>query len=233
MRVSIHFSVTTKNSSCAIMPPAQWTTNSTGAPLPSLTMKLVDVPDAGYFSTNNPPQGEIWLNGPAVTSGYLNRDKETKESFTDDGWFMSGDIGQWMPNGHIAIIDRKKNLVKTLNGEYIALEKLESTYRACNVVSNICVYADQNQVKPIAIIVPAEPALKKLASSKGVSGDLEELIHDDKIKAAVRDELIATARKGGLGGIELVQAVVLTDEEWTPQNVSYKLVMIKLTYRIW
>jgi len=87
-------------------------------------VKLVDVPDAGYFAKNNPSQGEIWLRGPSITSGYYNRPTETEEAFTSDGWFKTGDVGQWEPSGTIKIIDRKKNLVKTLNGEYIALEKV-------------------------------------------------------------------------------------------------------------
>jgi long-chain acyl-CoA synthetase len=87
-------------------------------------VKLVDVSDAGYFANNKPSQGEIWLRGPSIAKGYYNRDKETKEAFTDDGWFKTGDIGEWEEAGTIKLIDRKKNLVKTLNGEYIALEKV-------------------------------------------------------------------------------------------------------------
>lgn len=206
-----------------IMPPEQWSLTTSGPPLGSLKVKLVDSKEAGYVTSHNPPQGEIWVTGPSVSSGYFNREKETKENFSEDGWFMTGDIGEWDPNGQIRVIDRKKNLVKTQNGEYIALEKLESIYRSCNVVGNICVYADQSKVKPIAIVVPAEPALKKLASSKGVKGEWESLVHDKTIINAVHEELLATGKKGGLGGIELVQGVVMTDEEWTPQSVSVLL----------
>merc|ERR1711939_213769 len=161
----IGYGMTETCASSTIMPVDEWNTSTAGVPLPSLRAKLVDVPDAGYFTKNNPPQGEIWLSGPIVSSGYFNRDQETSDSFTKDGWFMTGDIGEWRPNGHLAIIDRKKNLVKTLNGEYIAIEKLESVYRSCNEVLNICVYADAQQVKPIAIIVPGEPALRKMAET--------------------------------------------------------------------
>jgi long-chain acyl-CoA synthetase len=108
----------------AVQDPLWWDPDALGELPGSIEMKLVDFPDAGYYASNNPPQGEIWIRGHSVTPGYLNLETETKEAFTDDGWFKTGDIGEWAPNGHIRIIDRKKNLVKTLNGEYIALEKV-------------------------------------------------------------------------------------------------------------
>ena len=205
--------------------PLEWTVDSIGCMPASVECKLVDFADAGYFATNKPnPQGEIWLRGPTVLSEYYDNPKETAEAVTADGWFKSGDIGEWDKVGHLKIIDRKKNLIKTLNGEYIALEKLESIYRAAPVVANICVYADDSKAKPIAIIVPAEPALKKLAESVGVTGDsLEELVHNKKVQVAVLKELQNAGRAGGLSGIEIIEGVVVSDEEWTPQNVSLPL----------
>jgi long-chain acyl-CoA synthetase len=203
----------------ALMDPLSWTDSALGEIPGSVEVKLVDFADAGYYSTNNPPQGEIWIRGGSVTSGYLELEKETKESYTDDGWFKTGDIGEFDSLGQLKVIDRKKNLVKTLNGEYIALEKLESIYRACNVVANICVYAAQDKNKPIAIVVPAEPALKQLASENGISGDgLETLCHDKKVNSLVLKAMQDAGRKGGLAGIEIIEGVVLVDEEWTPAN---------------
>ncbi|KAJ8142254.1 hypothetical protein OY671_004587 [Metschnikowia pulcherrima] len=194
-----------------------------GSLVGSVTCKLVDVPDAGYFAKNN--QGEILLTGASVTSEYFKNEKETKEAFTDDGWFRTGDIGQWTSSGSLQIIDRKKNLVKTANGEYIALEKLESTYRSNSLVANICVYADQSKVKPIAIILPNEQHFKNLLQDeKLVSADalkskeLSDFYTDKKIVSAVHKSLLQTGKSQGLKGIELIQNVVLIDEEWTPQN---------------
>lgn len=202
--------------------PMEWTSESIGAMPASVEAKLVDFPDAGYFATNKPnPQGEVWLRGPSIMDGYYENDKETKEAMTEDGWFKTGDIGEWDSNGHLKLIDRKKNLIKTLNGEYIALEKLESVYRSAHVVANICVYADDSKAKPVAIIVPNEPVLKKLAQSNGIEGaTIEELVHNKKLNGAVLKELQAAGRSGGLAGIEIIEGVVLSDEEWTPQNVS-------------
>ena len=202
----------------AIMDPLAWTDDALGGLPASIEVKLVDFHDAGYYSTNNPPQGEIWIRGDSVADGYLDLEKETQESFYD-GWFKTGDIGEFDKDGNLRIIDRKKNLVKTQNGEYIALEKLESVYRASQVVANICVYADQSKNKPIAIIVPAEPALKSLASESGCqSGELEDMCQDKKLNAAVLKSLQAAGKKGGLAGIEIIEGVVVVPDEWTPQN---------------
>lgn len=108
----------------ALMDPLAWTDNGLGSIPGSIEVKLVDYADAGYHASSDPPQGEIWIRGAPVADGYLDLEKETKESFTEDGWFKTGDIGEFDKDGNLKIIDRKKNLVKTLNGEYIALEKV-------------------------------------------------------------------------------------------------------------
>ncbi|KAF2684482.1 acetyl-CoA synthetase-like protein [Lentithecium fluviatile CBS 122367] len=203
----------------ALMDPLAWTDAALGEMPACIEVKLVDFADAGYFSTNTPPQGEIWIRGGGVTSGYLELESETKEAYTDDGWFKTGDIGEFDTKGQLKIIDRKKNLVKTLAGEYIALEKLESVYRSVPIVANICVYAAADQMKPVAIIVPAEPALKKLAVENGVSGDhLEELVHNEKLTSIVLKQLQSAGTKGGLAAFEIIAGVVMADEEWLPQN---------------
>jgi long-chain acyl-CoA synthetase len=88
------------------------------------------------------------------------------------------------------------------------------------------VYADQQKSKPVAIVLPAEPALKAFVEQKGLGkkdDDLEDLVHDRKVEQAVLQELLAAGKRGGLGGIELIAGVVLVPEEWTPQNVSLSL----------
>ncbi|KAH8656196.1 long-chain-fatty-acid-CoA ligase-like protein [Tricladium varicosporioides] len=204
----------------AVMDPLAWTDSALGDIPGCIEIKLVDFADAGYFATNKPhPQGEIWIRGTPVLEEYYQNEEETKAALTADGWFMTGDIGEFNNNGHLMIIDRKKNLVKTLNGEYIAIEKLESIYRSATVVANICVYADAQKTKPVAIIVPAEPALKKLAEKIGVEGTgIEDLVHNQKVQDTVLRELQQAGRQGGLSGIEIIEGAILADEEWTPQN---------------
>lgn len=205
----------------ALNDPMAWNPDALGEIPASVEVKLVDFPDAGYLTKNDPPQGEIFIRGASVTSYYWENEEETKSAFAEGGWFMTGDIGEFDKYGHLRIIDRKKNLVKTLHGEYIALEKLESVYRSSPVVGNICVYAAQDQDRPVAIIVPIEAALKKVASENGIEGDgLESLVHNEKLKSIILGQLQTAGRAGGLKGIEIVSGVVMSDEEWTPQNVS-------------
>ena len=99
--------------------------------------------------------------------------------------------------------------------------QLESVYRSVTVVQNICVYADQTKIKPIAIIVPVEAVLKKIAEANGITGEYEEIVHKPKLRAAVLKDMHAVGRKAGLAGIELIDGVVLSHEEWTPENVSF------------
>ena len=99
------------------------------------------------------------------------------------------------------------------------MSQLESIYRSATVVANICCYAAEDKQKPIAIIVPAEPALKKLAASNGIEGnDLEELAQSKKLNTIVLKELQNAGRQGGLAGIEIIDGVVLAHEEWNSAN---------------
>ncbi|KWU43352.1 acetyl-CoA synthetase-like protein [Rhodotorula sp. JG-1b] len=212
------YGMTESTAMLCLLPPEMHQYGVVGVPVPSCEVKLVDVEEAGYKSTNTPPQGEIWIRGPSVTKGYYKRDDLTKEAFTEDGWFMTGDIAQWNKDGTLSVIDRKKNLVKLAGGEYIALERLESLYGSCEYVARIMVHADSAANKPMAVIFPHEANLKQLASSLGVSGDLHELCHNEEIQEAVLKALNAVGKKSHLKPLETLQTIVLTDTEWTPQN---------------
>ncbi|KAI5290048.1 long-chain fatty acid-CoA ligase [Ascosphaera aggregata] len=212
------YGLTETSATGAINDPCAWTCDAIGEIPLSCEIKLVDFPDAGYYSSNFPPQGEVWIRGPSVTTGYWQNPEETKEAFNGE-WFMTGDIGEIDRFGHLRLIDRKKNLVKTLNGEYIALEKLEAIYRSCPVVANICVYAAQDQAKPIAIIVPVESVLQNYALANDVKAtNIEALVHNETIQKAVLKDLQSFGVRGKLKPFEIVVGVVLSDEEWTPQN---------------
>ncbi|KAG0365083.1 long-chain fatty acid-CoA ligase [Gamsiella multidivaricata] len=204
---------------CAIMTPEVFSYNRVGLPVPCTEVKLVDVSDGGYLSTDEPcPRGEVWIRGPSITSGYFKNPEETAATLTEDGWLKTGDIGEWHPDGTLAIIDRKKNLVKLSNGEYIALEKLESVYKSTAYCNNICVCADPMESKPVALIVASEPRVHELAKAKGIEErDFEKLCKNEEIVQAVLEACLATGKRAGLKPAEMLQGVYLEPEEWTAE----------------
>ncbi|CAE6405933.1 unnamed protein product [Rhizoctonia solani] len=210
---------------CAILPPEYMSYGPVGVPVPSIEIKLLDHPEAGYLATNDLPQGEILIRGPSVTKGYFKRDdlNNDKEIFAGDGWFRTGDVGQWNKDGTLSIIDRIKNLVKLQGGEYIALERLESTYKSCDLVANICVHAVPDAKQPMALIYPHESNLRQFLKSANLpdvdpSADLETLSHNKAVVEAVLKQCNVVGKKAGFKPLEILEAVVLTPEEWTPEN---------------
>lgn len=100
-----------------------------GGPMVNNEVKLVDVPDLKYFSSNTPnPQGELCVRGDNVFVGYYKQPELAAEVLQKDGWFHTGDVAEFLPTGAIKIIDRKKHIFKLSQGEYIAPEKLENIY---------------------------------------------------------------------------------------------------------
>lgn len=88
------------------------------------------------------------------------------------------------------------------------------------MVANICVYASITETNPVAIIVPAETALKKLADTIGVEGHgIGDLVHDRRVQSEVLKQMQVVGKRAGLSSMEIIVGVILSDEEWTPQNV--------------
>lgn len=220
----VGYGLTETCASTTLVYPQHFTTGVAGDLTACVTVKLRDCDELNYLAKNN--QGEILIKGDNIIKEYFKNPKETKAAFTDDGWFCTGDVGEWQPNGQIKIIDRIKNLVKTQNGEYVALEKLESIYRSSKYVSNICVYADETKVKPVAIVVPNTPVVFKLAIEKGIMKKedehvdhiIKELDNNREFVDTILQEMLEDGKKQGLKGIELLQGIVLFDGDWTPQN---------------
>jgi len=173
-------------------------TYNVGRPNVSCKIKLVDVPDLKYFSTDTPhPRGEVWIQGGNVSIGYFDDKEKTEEAFTKDGWFKTGDIGLWKSNGTLCIIDRKKNLIKLAHGEYVAIESLESLYCQSKFIApnGICVYGDSYKNTLVALILPQKSYVEKWASENEVKGNFSELCKNKKLIKEVHDSLKAIAKK--------------------------------------
>jgi len=192
-----------------------------GAPLPGMHIKLVDVEEMGYLSSNNPPKGEVWLNGPNVAMrGYYKNPKKSAEDFVEGDWFRTGDVGSWTPDGALEIIDRVKNLVKLSHGEYIALENLESKFKASAYIDLICVYADSSEPFPVALVVPVRTKLIEWAEANKIEDahNFEGLCQNKKAKDLILADLLTIGKAQKMKSFELPKDILLCPEEWTPQN---------------
>ena len=118
------------------------------------------------------------------------------------------------------LLDLHSTDICIFNNQYIALERLEAVYKSCNLVANICVHATPQAKQPMAIIIPNEVHLRHVLEAKGIKSDaaLDVLCHDPAVQDVVFKECNATGKKGGFKGQELLQAVVLTPDEWTPES---------------
>ncbi|WVF71214.1 hypothetical protein IAT40_006014 [Kwoniella sp. CBS 6097] len=214
------YGLTESTAMAAILNPGFMQYGAVGGPVPAAEIKLVDAKEAGYFSTNDPPQGEILIRGPAIFKGYYKRPDLDKEAFTEDGWFRTGDVGQWNKDGTLAIIDRLKNLVKLAGGEYIAIEHLESIYKSCPLVANGAIIANGEHNNPMMVVVAHPQNLPSFAKKNGLGDgeDLEHLCTDDRVVDAALKELNNVGKKAGLKGLELLEAIVLVADEWTPES---------------
>ncbi|CAM1501802.1 Fc.00g037860.m01.CDS01 [Cosmosporella sp. VM-42] len=203
----------------ALGSPLEYSSTAIG-PIPSaIEIKLVSIPELGYSTETAPAQGEILMRGLPVMTKYYDNPEETEQALTPDGWFKTGDIGEFDPSGHLKVIDRVKNLVKMQGGEYIALEKLESVYRGAQTVVNVMVEADFNYSRPIAIIMPNEKVVIEEAKKLGIDEhNIHSMHHNSKLRSFVLKDLQTTGKRAGLSGMEIVSGVVITDEEWTPPS---------------
>ncbi|GLU16722.1 hypothetical protein SLE2022_331390 [Rubroshorea leprosula] len=179
-----------------------------GVPAVYNELRLEEVPDMGYNPLEDPPRGEICLRGKTIFSGYYKNPELTRESI-QDGWFHTGDIGQIFPNGVVKIIDRKKNLIKLSQGEYVALEYLENVYGITPVVEEIWVYGNSFKSMLIAVVVPHEENIKKWACLKGHMGSFSELCCLDQTRNYILSELKSTAERNKLRGFEYIKGVYL------------------------
>lgn len=143
-------------------------TCNVGLPVAGAMIKLEPWLEGNYRPSDKPhPRGEIVVGGEMIAQGYFNLEDQTKEAFyvDDQGtrWYRTGDIGEFLPNGNLKIIDRKKDLVKLQNGEYISLGRVESTLKSNPYTENFCVYANSNHNYVVALGPANEASIKALA----------------------------------------------------------------------
>ena len=131
-----------------------WTVGSVGIPIDSISVKISN-------------EGEVLLKGPTITRGYYNRDDITRESFTEDGYFRTGDSG-YLQNGELFLKERIKDLFKTSNGKYIAPQMIESKLLVDKYIDQIAIIADQRKFVS-ALIIPVYSLLEEYAREHDIA----------------------------------------------------------------
>lgn len=173
---------------------------------PVLDYKLVDVPELGYFVTDQPhPRGELLIKSQIMFPGYYRRPELTASVFDADGYYRSGDVMAEISRDHLVYVDRRNNVIKLAQGEFVAVANLEAVYANAEDVHQIYVYGNSERATILAVIVPTATAIDRY-------GDGSEL------RAVLNAALQSTARSAGLQPYEIPADFIIETEPFTTAN---------------
>ncbi len=177
---------------------------SVGRPIPNVDVKIQE-------------DGEITVKGPIVTQGYYKNPEMTKEAFTEDGYFKTGDIGHLDSDNFLFITDRKKEMFKTSGGKYVSPQMIENLARASQFIEQIMVVGEGEKM-PAALIQPDFAYAKEWASKNNINlgSSEEEIATSPELKKAILAEIEHVNKN--LGHWEQIKTIELTPEVWSEQN---------------
>jgi fatty acid CoA ligase FadD9 len=168
--------------------------------------KLIDVPELGYFLTDRPyPRGELLVKSDMMTPGYYKRPEITAQVFDEDGYYRTGDVMAEVEPDHLVYVDRRNNVLKLAQGEFVAVTNLESIYAGAPLVRQIFVYGNSERPNLLAVIVPTPAALAEYGNSAA-------------LKAALHQSLQQTAAAAQLQSYELPVDFILETRPFTDEN---------------
>jgi long-chain acyl-CoA synthetase len=174
-----------------------------GKPLPNVECRL-----AG--------DGELEVKGPSVFGGYWKKEKETAEVFTADGWFRTGDIGKLDEDGFLSITDRKKELLKTSGGKFIAPQPIENKLKANTLVAHAAMVGDKHKFACV-LISPNFAALEPWAKGQGISAnDHASLVKDPKVIKLYQE--IVDKVNAELPSYESMKRMHVVPDEWSVEG---------------
>ena len=202
IRIHEGYGLTETSPVIAINTPGAHKIGTVGRPLVNVEVRIAD-------------DSEILVRGPSVFCGYWNRPEETKKAFVD-GWFKTGDIGILDEDGFLSVTDRKKDLLKTSGGKFIAPQPIENSIKLNALIGTAVVLGDRRKFASV-IISPHFPLLEEWASANGVSfSSHEELIADPKVQALYED-IVAEVNRG-LARFETLKKILLVPDEFTAND---------------
>lgn len=203
------------------------TTGNCGGVGVATEMCLASVPDMDYLVTDKPePRGELLMRGNTLFNGYYKNDEETSKAMTADGWFRTGDIASVDHLGRFRIIDRRKNVLKLAQGEYISPERIENVYLShLTYLGQGYVHGDSVETSLVAIFGVA-PELFAPFASKVLGREIEHTdlkaieaaARDTRVRRAVVKDLDRVGTKNKFNSYEKVRAVALYVEPFTIEN---------------
>lgn len=203
------------------------TAGNCGRIAPAVEACLMSLPDMDYSVDDKPyPRGELLLRGNTLFREYYKNPEETASVMTEDGWFRTGDICTIDEMGRFKIIDRRKNVLKLAQGEYISPERLEGIYLSeLGYLAQAYIHGDSLQTSLVAIFGVQPDAFASFASKvlgRNISptdiAAIKSVLNDDKIRRAVLKDLNRTAAKHKLAGYERVKNCALMIEPFTVEN---------------
>ena len=214
----------------------QMTLGHVGGPLACNEVKLISIPEMGYHVTDTvhgqeidasgtivkagvacAGRGEVCYRGHNVFPGYYLDPVKTAEALDADGWLHSGDVGVWnVPAGTLSIVDRKKNIFKLSQGEYVATEKVENVYIKAPLAGQVFVYGDSLHSMLLGVATPDLDALKRWAAANGCESSSDaEVFAMPAFRAALIAELKTAGDSAGLQSFERVKDWHLDLTTWT------------------
>eukprot|EP00826_Nyctotherus_ovalis_P009887 TRINITY_DN1261_c0_g1_i9.p1 TRINITY_DN1261_c0_g1~~TRINITY_DN1261_c0_g1_i9.p1 ORF type:complete len:583 (-),score=180.63 TRINITY_DN1261_c0_g1_i9:122-1870(-) len=195
---------------------------STGPPMPRYSLKLIDVPEMGYYVTDvingePTPRGEMLAKGP-ISPGYFKEPEKTAAMFDSEGWMHTADIGFITPNGCVKIIDRKKNIFKLQQGEFVAPEKIENILSYSPWVHQVLIHGNSYQNYVIGLVIPQEQTVMKWAEENNFKGSYEEICASKELNQAMLKDLDKLSREKKLVGWEILKKVHIVAKPLTVES---------------
>ncbi|QNI35590.1 AMP-dependent synthetase/ligase [Edaphobacter albus] len=160
--------------------------------------------------------GELEVKGPSIFEGYWKKDQETKETFTADGWFKTGDIGNIDQDGFLSITDRKKELLKTSGGKLIAPQPIENKLKANHLIGHAAMVGDKHKFACV-LLSPNLAALKGWAKGQGIqTEDATVLVKDPKVVKEYQE--IVDRVNQELAHFESIKRMLVVPDEWSVET---------------